>query len=76
MRIQAVGLGGGDQAHDGGGAPACRFAAGKQPVLATEGHGPDRPFDRVVVDRVRAVVEHTRKGGSAFERVVDGYLPP
>jgi len=59
MRAQAVGLGGGEQAHDRGGAHAGAGGADEQPVLAAQGDRADGIFDRVVVDRAVAVVEAT-----------------
>lgn len=41
MGLEAVGFGGGEKAHDGGGTLAGGVGAGEQPVLAPDGVGPD-----------------------------------
>jgi len=41
--FDAIGLGGSEQTHDGGGALASGFGAGEQPVLAPDGDRPDEP---------------------------------
>lgn len=67
VRFKAVGLGGGKQAHDGCSTPPGGFGAGEEPVLATDGNGPDGILDGVVVDRPGAVVEqaHPKKGSGS-----------
>jgi hypothetical protein len=54
VRAQAVGFGGGQQAHDRGGAFAGAGGADEQPVLAAECDLPDGVFYRVVDDRSTA----------------------
>ena len=49
MRLVAVGLGGGQQAHDRGGALAGPLGPGEQPVPTSQGNGPDRVLNAVVV---------------------------
>ena len=49
MRVVTVGLGGGQQTHDRGGTLAGPLGPCEQPVLASQGNGPDRVFDAVVV---------------------------
>ena len=46
-----------DQTHDRGGPLARRFGTGEQPVLAPQRDGPDRVLDRIIIDRVGAIVE-------------------
>ena len=64
-------VGGSEQAHDDGGARAGPFAAGKQPVLATQRDGPDRVLDRVIVDRVPSIIEIAHQCRPALERILD-----
>src|SRR6185437_9726351 len=72
MGFEAVGLGGGEQAHDGSGALTSRFGTGEVPVLAADGDGPDGVLDGVVVDGVAAIGEDARERAPAFERVAHG----
>ena len=60
-----------DQAHDGGGPLAGPLGAGKEPVAATQGDGPDQVLDVVVVHRQRRIVEEAGQRGPALEAVVE-----
>lgn len=57
MRVAAIGFGGGDQAHDRGGAFAGRFGACEKPILTTKRYRPNGILDRVIVDWVATIVE-------------------
>ena len=70
MRVQAIRLGGGQQTHDVGGAPSGAFGADKQPVLSPECDRPDRILDRIIVDRVTAILDVARQCIPAPEGVV------
>lgn len=71
MWITVVGFRRGEQAHDRRGAFARLLGAGEEPILPAQGDGPDRALDRVVVDRVTAIVQIARQRGPAPQGVVD-----
>jgi hypothetical protein len=72
QRIEAVELGGREQALDGGGAVAGAFRASEQSVLLADRDGVDGVLDRVVVDGLRVGVGIAQHGRPASERVLDG----
>ena len=69
--LVAVGLGSGEQTHDGGSAFARRFRSGEQPVLAPDSDWADGILDRVVVDRVSPVIGIADESGPTAQGVVD-----
>jgi hypothetical protein len=84
LRFMTVGPGRRQQAHDRRRTFASSFGSRKKPVFSTKRNRPDRVLDRVVVDRVGAVVRIARQRRPATQGVVDriggaavtGYLRP
>src|SRR5258706_15558608 len=72
LRIDAVELGGFDQAVEGGRPQAALVRAGEQPVLAAERHGTDGSLGGIVVDLQPAVVAVPGQLDPAVEGIADG----
>ena len=70
IRVVPVHTGRLDQAHDGGRSLARTQAAGKQPVVTTDGNGPDLVLDPVVVDRQLSVIHESGQRSPAPLAVV------
>src|SRR5262249_25504733 len=64
--------GGGNQGADGCPAIAAAIRSREQVILATEGHGPYRALDGIVVEIHPAIVEEPAEGRPAGEGIADG----
>jgi len=74
--LDAIEPGRGDEGRDHRPAAPAAVGPSEEMVLACEGHGPDRPFDRIVVELDAAIVEEAAERGPPGQRIADRVRQP